>query len=98
MVNFFPGYWLAISLSNMRVGRNLFPLLITGFLASSILALYFVMVEKRALFSRGSFVEMLPTVPSKENGNFDFNFVHLAIVTCMKLEEVIFKNWCKTVE
>ena len=64
----------------MRVKQNWFPLLITGFLTSSFLALYFVMVEKKASFSRRSFVEMLPTVPSKENGKFNFNFVHLAKV------------------
>ena len=58
----------------MRVRRNWFPLLITGFLASSILALYFVMVEKKASFSRRRFVAMLPTVSSKENGKFKFTF------------------------
>ena len=61
----------------MRVRRIWFPLLITGFLTSSLLAVYFVTVEKKASFSRRNIMEMLPTVLSEENGKFNFNFVHL---------------------
>lgn len=62
----------------MLLRRNWFPLLLTGFLTSSFLALYFVMVEKEASFSRIRFVEMLPNILSEENGKFNFHYIHLA--------------------
>ncbi len=67
---FFSDHWLAIG-SMVPIRRKWFPLLLVGFFTSFTLAFYFVFEERVTSFSRRRFVEMLPTIPSQENGKLD---------------------------
>ena len=55
----------------MTLKRTWFPLLLVGFIASFLLAFYFVAVEKKSFVPRIRLVEVLSTVPLKDNGKFN---------------------------